>query len=93
MSSDTVILVTPFLQQVHYEPGSYGDYWRPTPAAIEKMLAENGFTVIYQSANDNPWYIVYMFTIATRKPHAYANLEMSRVADRGLGNAAFGLCD
>lgn len=93
LSSDTVILVTPFLQQVHYEPGSYGDYWRPTPAAIGHMLAENGFTIIHQSANDNPWYIVYVFTIATRKPEAYANLDTSRVADRGLGSSAFGLRD
>ncbi len=93
LSNDTVILVTPFLQQVHYEPGSYGDYWRPTPAAIERMLADNGFTVIYQSANDNPWYIVYLFTVATRRPALYATLPMTRMPDRGLGMSAFGLSE
>lgn len=71
LSSDAVILVTPFLQHVHYEAGSFGDYWRPTPACIEHMLAENGFKVIYQSCNDNEWFIVYVLTVATRHPDAY----------------------
>lgn len=68
LSHDTVILVTPFLQPVHYIAGSFGDYWRPTPMCLERLLRDNGFEVIYQSSNDNPWYIVYVFTVATRHP-------------------------
>jgi hypothetical protein len=71
LSRDVVILVTPFLQHVHYEAGSFGDYWRPTPACLERMLGENGFSVIYQSCNDNEWFIVYVLTIASRRPEYY----------------------
>lgn len=71
LSNDAVILVTPFLQNVHFVEGSFGDYWRPTPMCLTRMLAENGFTTIYQSCNDNPWYTVYLFTIAARNPANY----------------------
>ncbi|TBR13219.1 MAG: hypothetical protein EPO43_11425 [Rugosibacter sp.] len=71
LSNDTVILVTPFLQQVHYAAGSYGDYWRPTPMCLERLLEEQGFTVTYQSCNDTEWYIVYVVTVATRHPDKY----------------------
>lgn len=71
LSNDAVILVTPFLQAVHYEKGSYGDYWRPTPMCLTRMLEEQGFTTVYQSTNDNPWHIVYVFTVAVRDPGRY----------------------
>lgn len=71
LSSDTVILVTPFLQGVHFIEGSFGDYWRPTPMCLTRLLAEHGFTTVYQSCNDNPWYIVYVFTVAARDPARY----------------------
>lgn len=29
------------------------------------LLEEQGFSVRYQSTNDNPWYIVYVFTVAS----------------------------
>lgn len=74
LSNDVVILVTPFLQHVHYEPGSFGDYWRPTPMCLQRMLEENGLTVIYQSCNDNEWFIVYVLTIASRHPDRYRDL-------------------
>lgn len=68
LSSDTVILVTPFLQSVHFEEGAFGDYWRPTPMCINRILTAQGFTTLYQSANDMPWHYVYLFTVASRDP-------------------------
>ena len=92
LSNDAVILITPFLQQVHYEEGSYGDYWRPTPMALERMLEEEGFTVIHQSCNDNPWYIVYVFTLAVRNPDHYrGKLTCNKSAkDVGIHHFGFG---
>ncbi|MBI4843560.1 MAG: hypothetical protein HY809_04465 [Nitrospirae bacterium] len=71
LSHDSVILVTPFLQAVHDMEGSFGDFWRPTPMCISRMLEEEGFETIYQSSNDNPWHVVYVFTVASRKPGLY----------------------
>lgn len=78
LSKDVVILVTPFLQHVHYEKESFGDYWRPTPACLERMLKENGFTTIYQSCNDNEWFIVYVITVATCNPERYYSVVPER---------------
>lgn len=72
LSRDTVIVVTPFLQQVHYIEGSFGDWWRPTPMCMTRLLEEQGFSVVYQSHNDNPWYIVYLITVASRHPERFA---------------------
>jgi len=66
LSTDVVILVTPFLQSVHFEQGAFGDYWRPTPMCLNRILAENGFTTAYQSANDTHWHYAYVFTVAVR---------------------------
>lgn len=93
LSHDTVILVTPFLQQVHYIEGSFGDWWRPTPMCIERLLEEHGFQVIYQSSNDNPWYVVYVVTIACRDPEKYRQrLTFSKTA-KDTGIIHFGLAE
>ncbi|SHK26845.1 hypothetical protein SAMN02745216_03178 [Desulfatibacillum alkenivorans DSM 16219] len=68
LSRDIVIVVVPFLQMVHWEPGSYGDYWRFTPFAMDQMLQENGFHTLYASHNDNPLHAVYLFYVASRRP-------------------------
>ncbi|MBI9074187.1 MAG: hypothetical protein JEZ02_02165 [Desulfatibacillum sp.] len=68
LSRDMVVLVVPFLQMVHWEPGSYGDYWRFTPFALAKLLENNGLHVLYMSHNDNPLHAVYLFCAATRNP-------------------------
>jgi hypothetical protein len=93
LSHDTVILVTPFLQQVHYIEGSFGDWWRPTPMCVERLLEEQGFHVVYQSSNDNPWYIVYIVTVACRDPdHHRSQLEFTKTA-QDTGVVHFGLAD
>ena len=91
LSHDSVILVTPFLQQVHYIENSFGDWWRPTPMCVERLLQEQGFHVIYQSSNDNPWYIVYVVTVACRDPdHHRGRLEFATTA-KDAGIIHFGL--
>ncbi|PZO87118.1 MAG: hypothetical protein DI626_04725 [Micavibrio aeruginosavorus] len=63
MSSDIVITVVPFLQQMHTD---YGDFWRFTPTAIQKLFAKNGMEVLYSSFNSDVSASVYIFTVATR---------------------------
>jgi len=93
LSHDTVILVTPFLQQVHYIEGSFGDWWRPTPMCIERLLEEQGFQVIHQSSNDNPWYIVYVVTVACRDPEKYRHRQTFSKTAKDTGAIHFGLAD
>lgn len=95
LSNDTVILVTPFLQQVHYIEDSFGDWWRPTPMCLERLLKEQGFHVVYQSSNDNPWHVVYVVTLACRDPENYrGRLPFSKTAkDAGTVHFGFGEAD
>jgi hypothetical protein len=93
LSHDTVILVTPFLQQVHYIEGSFGDWWRPTPMCVERLLEEQGFHVVYQSSNDNPWYIVYIVTVACRDPDRHRSQPGFTKTARDTGVVHFGLAD
>lgn len=93
LSHDTVILVTPFLQQVHYIEGSFGDWWRPTPMCIERLLEEQGFHVVYQSSNDNPWYVVYVVTIACRNPEKYRQLLPFSKTAKDTGAIHFGFTE
>lgn len=68
LSRDIVIIIVPFLQHQHYDEESYGDYWRFTPMALDRLFAANGFTTIYASANEQSWYPVYIFYVASRHP-------------------------
>lgn len=68
LSRDVVIVVVPFQQMVHYDAGSYLDYWRVSPFAMEKLFAANGFHLSYWSSNDNPVTNVYLFCVASRDP-------------------------
>ena len=70
LSKDIVIIVLPFLQQYHTD---YGDFWRFSPLAIKRLFEENGFTLIYQSFNNNNMSSVYTFSIASRFPEKWSN--------------------
>lgn len=69
LSKDIVILVVPFLQEMHAD---YGDFWRFTPMAIRRLFAEEGLETIYLSANDHARSSIYLFVIASRKPNRWS---------------------
>jgi hypothetical protein len=68
MSKDIVIVVVPFLQEMH---GHYGDYWRFTPLTMKNMFEDNGLKVLYSSFNSHPQTSVYLFFIASRNPELW----------------------
>lgn len=70
LSKDIVIIVLPFLQQYHAD---YGDFWRFSPLAIKRLFEENGFSLIYQSFNNNNMSSVYTFSIASRYPEKWSD--------------------
>lgn len=89
LSRDIAIVVVPFFQAVHWDPGSFSDYWRPTPFAMEAMFQENGLEMLYCSYNDNPIFNVYLFCIASRNPEKWrssfpARSELSQAKVPGM---------
>lgn len=61
ISKDILIIVVPFLQQMH--GSGYKDYWRFTPEALKKLYLNNGFTPRYISANNDDKASIYLFSI------------------------------
>ncbi|MDG2385693.1 MAG: hypothetical protein P8N76_28755 [Pirellulaceae bacterium] len=68
MSRDTVVIILPFLQQYH---SNYGDYWRLTPLAIQKLFERQGFELIYQDFNRHRASSVYTLSVASCKPEKW----------------------
>lgn len=68
LTKDIVILVVPFLQQMHTD---YGDYWRMSPLAVEKMFSKNNLKTLYLTFNDHHKASVYVFAVASKKPNIW----------------------
>lgn len=64
MSKDILIIVVPFMQQLH--GSGYKDYWRFTPESLKKMYLKYGFTPRYISANAKDKASIYIFSIGYR---------------------------
>ncbi len=91
LSKDVVIIVLPFLQQLHAVKGDYEDYWRFSPYAIEKMMKENGLALLYMSANNKKSESVYVFAVGTKNPLRWAGKIQNGNQDffNNLGDKAF----
>lgn len=68
MSRDAVIIVVPFMQQMH---AKYGDYWRFTPTCLQNMFSQQGFTPLYTSYNNHLMASTYIFMVAVRDPEKW----------------------
>lgn len=64
LSKDIVIVVVPYIQQVHGI--SYSDYWRFTPWSMKKLYEENGLYMRYCSSNGADKSSIYLFCIGYR---------------------------
>ena len=65
MSKDIVIIVVPFLQEMHYNQG-FKDYWRFTPFAVKKLFERNNFQLSYIAANNSKNESIYVFAVGTK---------------------------
>lgn len=72
MTKKDVVVVVPFLQEMHAD---YGDYWRFTPTAMEKMFLCNGLKQVHCSFNSHHNASVYLFCIATKNPESWEGIE------------------
>jgi len=90
MSRDVVIIVVPFLQQMHAD---YGDYWRFTPLAVKKLFEKYSFEVLHLSFNTDANASVYVFAVASRHPERWNGIlhgEIKIGLDSDLRNGVIG---
>lgn len=85
MSRDAVIVVVPFAQVEHWTE-SYGDYWRISGQALERLFKNAGYTMIYCSANDDADGAVYVLGIGVRNPDAWRGRLPEATYKRPLAN-------
>ena len=64
LSKDIVIIVVPYLQQIHGK--GYYDYWRFTPYTIKRLFEMNRFNLLYCSSNGSDYSSIYLFCIGTK---------------------------
>lgn len=92
LSRDVVILVVPFLQEQH---GEYGDYWRFTPFALEKLFARENRRLDFIAWNDGSVDAIYLVAGSALSPATTALLRQSPLNQLGsirqaqLGQAFF----
>lgn len=67
LGKEAVIVVVPWVQQVHIVEGGFCDYWRYSPFAMELLFEENGYNLVICTYNDNLNTSVYLFCIGIRK--------------------------
>lgn len=72
LSADIVIIVVPFLQEEH---GSFGDYWRFTPQAIDKLFKKNNLDNIYINYNDQKNTSIYIFAIGSKMKNKWKIIQ------------------
>ena len=67
MSNDVVIVVVPWLQELHYGNG-FKDYWRISPFALEKLFTKNALKLVHLRANDTRGTSVYILAVGSKNP-------------------------
>lgn len=71
MARQAVIVVVPFAQVEHWS-GSYGDYWRFSGQALDRMFRNNDFSLAYCSSNRSPNEAVYVLAVGVRHPEKWS---------------------
>lgn len=71
MTKDVAIIVVPFMQEEH---GDYGDFWRFTPQALDRLFSLNGMTTLYLSYNEDRNASTYVFGVASKHPNRWPQI-------------------
>ena len=71
LTRDAVLVVVPWIQDEHYAPGLYGDFWRFSPLGVRRLMEKSGLELVHLSANEQPWYPVYLFAVGSKQPAAW----------------------
>ena len=71
LTRDAVLVVVPWIQDEHYAPGLYGDFWRFSPLGVRRLMEKSGLELVHLSANEQPWYPVYLFVVGSKQPAAW----------------------
>jgi hypothetical protein len=92
LSRDVVLVVVPFLQEQH---GDYGDYWRFTPQALQRLFEREGRHLSFVTWNDGAIDAIYIVAASALNPENDQMLQaapgnrLREVQTACLGSAFF----
>ena len=89
LTRDAVLMVIPWIQDEHYSPGLFGDYWRFTPMGVRRLMEGVGLSLVYLSANEQPWYPVYLLAVGSKNPEQWLGKFPGIDWDRRLGREQY----
>lgn len=88
LTKDIVIVVVPFMQEEH---AHYGDYWRFTPQALNRLFEINGLDMIYVNYNNDRNSSIYIFSVGSKNPSVWSDISDLRGNKVNIiSNPAFG---
>lgn len=76
LTSDLLLTVVPWKQELHFIPNSFGDYYRFSPMIMRKLYQDNGFTVLYESFSPNYSPVTYLIYLGSKKPFNHINFPI-----------------
>ncbi len=79
MAKDAVVVVVPWVQEVHIIKGAFDDYWRYSPYTMEKLYEENGFSMVVCTCNNDFNTAVYLFCIGIRNEKLSKYPQFSKI--------------
>ena len=68
LTSDLILTVLPWKQELHFSPGNFGDYHRLSPFVMRRLHQENGFEILWESYTPAPCMTTYLLYLGTKKP-------------------------
>ena len=79
LTRDIVILVVPFSQKVHFDwaEGTFLDYWRFTPFALQALFREHGLEMVYWSSNETLFtHNIFLLLLADNRRSGSQNFPL-----------------
>ncbi len=89
LTRDAVLVVVPWIQDEHYTPALYGDYWRFTPMGLRRLMSLAGLEMIHLCANEQPWYPVYLLAVGSKQAQHWTGRFPDIDWDRRLGREQY----
>lgn len=66
MSRDAILVIVPWMQHLHGPED--GDFWRFSPYAMRRLLADRGFAIVAEQAGPQGGKVRYLGYLAARDP-------------------------
>ena len=86
MSKDVVIIVVPFMQEMHFIENSFKDYWRFTPYAITSLFESNGMKTVYMAGDTSKDHSIYLLAVGSKHPQKWKDIVFDPDIFKHFGN-------